>query len=162
MVSNYIRIPYLDWDDMWKINKLVHFFSWLGGKCINLLIFHTSSQFLIKLWLDFIIIGMTSGKSIMIQLFLDSSIILYCIIEYIWILFGSFPKKNWRKEWGNPQKSQFLGFAKFALNISRNNISHHVVRNSHFAKFLSIVIRIRTWIRDRIRIKIRIRIRFWN
>ena len=62
----------------------------------------------------------------------------YQIIEYIWILFGSFPK-NWRKEWGNPKKCQFLGFAKFALIISRNNISHHVVRNSHFAKFLSIV-----------------------
>ena len=63
----------------------------------------------------------------------------YQIIEYIWILFGSFPK-NWRKEWGNPKKCQFLGFAKFALIISRNNISHHVVRNSHFAKFLSIVV----------------------
>ena len=31
--------------------------------------------------------------------------------------------------------------AKFALNISRNYISHYVVRNSHFAKFLSIVTR---------------------
>ena len=65
----------------------------------------------------------------------------YQIIEYIWILFGSFPK-NWRKEWGNSKKCQFLGFAKFALIISRNNISHHIVRNSHFAKFLSIVLSI--------------------
>ena len=78
-----------------------------------------------------------NSKLLLLSSFLDSSI--FCIIEYIWILFGSFPK-NWRKEWGNPKKCQFLGFAKFALIISRNNISHHVVRNSHFAKFLSIVV----------------------
>ena len=71
----------------------------------------------------------------------------YQIIEYIWILFGSFPK-NWRKEWGNPKKCQFLGFAKFALIISRNNISHHVVRNSHFTKFLSIVVQTNRLIRN--------------
>ena len=41
------------------------------------------------------------------------------------------------KKWGKPSK---MAFAKFALNISRNNISHYIVRNSHFAKFLSIVI----------------------
>ena len=50
---------------------------------------------------------MTSGKSIMIQLFLDSSIILYCIIEYIWILFGSFPKKIEEKSGETPKKASF-------------------------------------------------------
>ena len=39
------------------------------------------------------------------------------------------------------EKLHICTSAKFALDILRNYILHSIVRNSHFAKFLSIVAR---------------------